>query len=158
MQSLDEPDLFKVGFTKRLTNSRRNELKGKVGGRLKVYYTLSMPNAYFTEQRVLRDLRARWFGRGDRRGTEWFRLRRNETLPDIAARIFKAAGMVRRVSKLKLSWPKGQEYVIYSCNELAVLDDKGKDRLGIGKEGEKNGCGGSVREVKARAEGAPEGH
>ena len=82
MQSLDEPDLFKVGFTKRLTKSRRSELKGKVAGRLKVYYTLSMPNAYFTEQRVLRHLRARWFGRGDRRGTEWFRLRRNETLPD----------------------------------------------------------------------------
>ncbi|MFV1630812.1 GIY-YIG nuclease family protein [Phaeobacter sp. JH20_18] len=113
MQSLDEPDLFKVGFTKRLTKSRRGELKGKVGGRLKIYYTLSMPNAYFVEQRVLRGLRARWFGRGDRRGTEWFRLRKKETLPDIVGRIDVAARRIRLISKLKLSWPSGQEFVVY---------------------------------------------
>lgn len=113
MQSLDEPDLFKVGFTKRLTKDRRAELKGKVGGRLKVFYTLSMPNAYFTEQLVLRRLRQRLFGRGDRRGTEWFRLRKKETMMDVVNRIDAAARRIRWITKMKLSWPSAQEFVIY---------------------------------------------
>ena len=113
MQSLDEPDLFKVGFTKRQTKDRRAELKGKVGGRLKVFYTLSMPNAYFTEQLVLRRLRRRLFGRGDHRGTEWFRLRKKETMPYMVDRIHEAACRIRLVSKMKLSWPSGQDFVIY---------------------------------------------
>ena len=113
MQSLNEPDLFKVGFTKRRTKDRRSELQGKVGGRLKVFYTLSMPNAYFTEQLVLRRLRRRFWGRGDRRGTEWFRLRKKETMSDVVDRIHKAACRIRWVSKMKLSWPSGQDFVVY---------------------------------------------
>lgn len=113
MQSLDEPDLFKVGFTNRQTKDRRAELKGKVGGRLKVFYTLSMPNAYFTEQLVLRRLRRRLLGRGDHRGTEWFRLRKKEAVPDMVDRIHEAACRIRLVSKMKLSWPSGQDFVIY---------------------------------------------
>jgi len=100
-------------FTERRTKDRRSELKGKVGGRLNVFYTLSMPNAYFTEQLVLRRLRRRLFGRGDRRGTEWFRLRKKETMADVVDLIHKAACRIRWMSKMKLSWPSGQDFVVY---------------------------------------------
>ncbi|MEM9524071.1 MAG: GIY-YIG nuclease family protein [Pseudomonadota bacterium] len=113
MQSQDQPDLFKVGYTTRRTKDRRAELKGKVDGRLKIVYTLSMPNAYFTEQLVLRRLRRRFLGRGDGRGTEWFRLRRRETIADIARRIEEAARQIRFISRLKLSWPKDTEFRIF---------------------------------------------
>ena len=115
MQSVDDPDLFKVGFTKRLTKTRRAELKGKVGGQLRIVFTISMPNAYFTEQHVLRRLRCRFLGRGDRRGTEWFRLRKNETIDDIIARIERSASAIRLTSRLKLSWPKDAEFKVFSA-------------------------------------------
>ena len=104
---------FGSEFTERRTKDRRSELKGKVGGRLNVFYTLSMPNAYFTEQLVLRRLRRRLFGRRDRRATEWFRLRKKETMSDVVDQIHKAACCIRLVSKMKLSWPSGQDFVVY---------------------------------------------
>jgi hypothetical protein len=117
MQSSEDPRLFKVGYTKRRTKDRRAELKGKVNGQLIIIYGLSMPHAYHAEQRTLRGLRLRWFGRGDPRGTEWFRLRKNETMDDIKSRIAKAASQVRREAKCKLSWAKDAEIKIFNARD-----------------------------------------
>lgn len=105
MQSDAQPDLFKVGFTARKTKTRRTELAGKVDGKLVIRYTVSMPHAWFVEQLVLKRLRSRLFGRGDSRGTEWFHLRRHETISDIAARMDQAAADIRLIARLKFSWP-----------------------------------------------------
>ena len=117
MQSREDPRLFKVGYTRRRTKDRRAELQAKVYGELDIIYGLSMPHAYHAEQRTLRGLRLRWFGGGDRRGTEWFRLRRNETMEDIKARIATAADQVRREAKFKLSWAKDTQIRIFSAGD-----------------------------------------
>lgn len=109
MQSETQADLFKVGFTKRQTKTRRAELHSKVEGRLLIRFTLSMPHAYFVEQLVIRRLRMRLFGRGDKRGTEWFRLRHFETIPHIIRRIERAGRLIQLIARLKLSWPAGTE-------------------------------------------------
>lgn len=87
MQSEFQPNLIKVGFTKRLTQTRRSELSNKVTGPLHIRYTINLPHAYYLEQLVIRRMRQRLFGRGDHRGTEWFRLRPFETIPHIIRRI-----------------------------------------------------------------------
>lgn len=106
VQSRSEPELFKVGFTKRKTNTRRNELKRLVDGGLRIVFTVSMPHAYVTEQKTLKGLAGRWLGRRDRRGTEWFRLRRTETIDDISTRILRCARQVQFEARLKFSWAK----------------------------------------------------
>lgn len=114
MQSDAQPDLFKVGFTSRKTKTRRSELAGKVDGKLVIRYSINMPHAWFVEQLVLRRLRSRLFGRGDGRGTEWFHLRRHETISDIAVRIDQAAADIRLVARLKFSWPSQTEINTFS--------------------------------------------
>lgn len=109
MQSELQADLFKVGFTKRKTKARRAELSGKVDGRLLIRYTITMPHAYFVEQLLIRRLRRRMFGKGDKRGTEWFRLRKCDTIEQIIDRIDQAASHTRLISRLKCSWPAGTE-------------------------------------------------
>ena len=117
LQSREDPRLFKVGYTRRRTKDRRAELRAKVYGELDIVYGLSMPHAYHAEQRTLRGLRLRWFGRGDERGAEWFRLRKNETMDDIKARITKAAAQVRREAKFKLSWAKDTQIRIFNAGD-----------------------------------------
>lgn len=105
MQSMDDPRLIKIGFTQRRTMDRRAELEEDAGGRLKIVYTLSMPHAYQVEQRVLSSMRKRFFGRGDIRGTEWFRMRPWDSLEGIKRRMSKAALHIRFVAVWKLAWP-----------------------------------------------------
>lgn len=104
LHSLNEPALFKVGYTTRKTKDRRAELTRVRGDDLKIVFTISMPHAYVVEQLVLQRLRRRLFGRGDARGTEWFRLRKHETLTDIANRLQRAALQVRWFARFKLAW------------------------------------------------------
>ncbi len=119
LQSRSEPDLFKVGFTQRKTNTRRNELKGLVDGGLRIVFTVSMPHAYVTEHRTLKGLAGRWFGRRDRRGTEWFILRRRETMDDIAARILRTAIEVRFEARLKFSWGGDSKIRTFATKQLS---------------------------------------
>ena len=113
LQSREDPRLFKVGYTRRRTKDRRAELRAKVYGELDIVYGLSMPHAYQAEQRVLRGLRSRWFASGDRRGSEWFWLRRNECIDDIKLRILRAANQIRREAFFRGSWKAGHQYQIY---------------------------------------------
>jgi hypothetical protein len=106
MQSLETPRLIKIGYTQRRTKDRRAELIGSVQGDLKIMFKISMPNAYATEQLILRGMRQRLFGFGDRRGTEWFWLRRWETLDHVAIRIERAANRIKLTSQIKGSWPR----------------------------------------------------
>ncbi|WP_445327200.1 GIY-YIG nuclease family protein [Yoonia sp. GPGPB17] len=119
LQSRSEPALFKVGFTQRKTDTRRNELKGLVDGGLRIVFTVSMPHAYVTEQRTLKGLAGRWFGRRDRRGTEWFILRRRETIEDIAARILRTANEVQFEARLKLSWGGSSKIRTFATKQLS---------------------------------------
>ncbi|WP_366141913.1 GIY-YIG nuclease family protein [uncultured Tateyamaria sp.] len=119
LQSKTEPALFKVGFTQRKTHTRRNELKGLVDGGLRIVFTVSMPHAYVTEQRTLKGLARRWFGRRDRRGTEWFVLRRTETIDDIAKRILRTAREVQFEARLKLSWSNNSEIRTYAARQMS---------------------------------------
>ena len=106
MQSRRTPDLFKVGFTRRLTKDRRAELNRVAGDDLRIVATVSMPWAIRCEALVLRRLRRNMFRKRDRRGTEWFWLKPHEDIQDIADRLDKAADRIELIAKLKFSWPK----------------------------------------------------
>ncbi|MEP2628230.1 MAG: GIY-YIG nuclease family protein [Hyphomicrobiales bacterium] len=109
MQSRKEPDLFKVGFTKRLTKDRRAELNRVAQDDMKIVSTVSMPWARKCEALVLERLRRNMFRKRDRRGTEWFWLRSGETIGDVHNSIGKAARRIELISRWKLSWPKQAE-------------------------------------------------
>ncbi len=119
LQSRSEPALFKVGFTQRKTHTRRNELKGLVDGGLRIIFTVSMPHAYVTEQKTLKGLAGRWFGRRDRRGTEWFVLRRTETIHDIVQRILRSAREVQFEARLKFSWGKDSKIRTFAARQMS---------------------------------------
>ena len=119
LQSKSEPALFKVGFTQRRTHTRRNELKGMVNGGLRIVFTVSMPHAYVTEQKTLKRLAGRWFGRRDRRGTEWFVLRRTETIDDIVHRILRSAKEVQFEAWLKFSWGNNSKLRTFTARLLS---------------------------------------
>ena len=106
MQSRGEPDLFKVGFTTRKTITRRAELNRVAGDDMRIVSTVSMPWARECESVTLRRLRRSWLRKRDRRGTEWFRLRRGESIEQITSHIEAAARRVELVARLKLSWPR----------------------------------------------------
>ena len=114
MRSERDPSLFKVGFTRRRTKERRAELREKVKGELKIVYSLSMHHAYIVEQIVLRGLRRRYLGRADPRGTEWFYLRKFESVESIKRRIEKAALRVRIRACMKFSWPICGRFKIFN--------------------------------------------
>ncbi|WP_170565647.1 GIY-YIG nuclease family protein [Ruegeria atlantica] len=110
MRSGKRPGLFKVGFTKRRTKDRRTELNRVGRDDMRIVFTVAMPLARQCERAMLRRLRGGVFRRKrDRRGTEWFWLRKQESIDDIAALLHRTALVVRRVGKLKLSWPAGAE-------------------------------------------------
>ena len=123
MRSRKRPGLFKVGFTRRRTEDRRTELNRVGRDDMKIVFTVAMPLARQCERALLRRLRGGVFQRkGDRRGTEWFWLRKGEHIDDIAALLHHTAHTVRRVGKLKLSWPAGAQIRIFDaqrCNTLA---------------------------------------
>lgn len=106
VQSRDDPTLFKVGFTTRRTIVRRAELNRVSGDDMAIVATVSMPWARAVETRVLRQLRGHWWRRRDRRGTEWFHLRRSEIITQVADRVDSAADRIAWIAKLKLSWPR----------------------------------------------------
>jgi len=107
MQARNRPDLFKVGFTKRKTITRRAEINRIANDDMKIVQTITMPWAYVCEQSVLRRFRSSWFRRGDVRGSEWFKLRRNETMKHVSNRIERVARKTQRLAMWKCSWPKG---------------------------------------------------
>lgn len=106
MQSRIKPQLFKVGFTARKTIERRAELNRVAGDDMVIIATVSMPWARQCEALILRRLRRDWFRKRDRRGTEWFWLRRSESIEHIVARLEKSSRRIEHIAKLKLSWPK----------------------------------------------------
>ncbi len=107
MQSRQNPDLFKVGFTTRKTTERRAELNRFSGKDMKIVSTVSMPWARKCEALLLRRLRRNPFRKRSHLGTEWFHLRPKETIEDIATNLFRSSQRIMLISKLKLSWPKG---------------------------------------------------
>ena len=116
MQSRKRPGLFKVGFTRRRTKDRRTELNRVGRDDMKIVYTVSMPLARQCERVMLRRLRRGFFRRrGDRRGTEWFWLRKSERIEDIAALLDDTSHTVRRIGKLKFSWPAGAEIRVFNA-------------------------------------------
>lgn len=107
LQSRQSVGLYKVGFTRRKTTTRRAELNRGSGEDMAVVATVSMPWALKCEALVLRRLRRNPFRRRDHRGTEWFWLGSSENITHIIKRIESAAVYVEFVAKCKLSWPKG---------------------------------------------------
>ena len=115
MRSRKRPDLFKVGFTRRRTKDRRTELNRVGRDDMRIVFTVSMPLARQCERAMLRRLRRSFFRKGDHRGTEWFWLRKRESIDDIAALLLRTARTVQRVGKLKLSWPAGVEPRVFDA-------------------------------------------
>ena len=119
MQSRKRPSLFKVGFTRRRTKDRRAELNRVGGDDMAILFTVTMPLARHCERAMLRRLRGGLVRRkGDRRGTEWFRLRKGESIAEIATLLLRTAQTVRRVGTLKLSWPAGAQIRIFDARKL----------------------------------------
>ena len=116
MRSRKRPGLFKVGFTTRRTKDRRAELNRVGRDDMKIVLTATMPLARSCERVLLRRLRGGMPGRKrDRRGTEWFWLRRREEIGDIAVLLLDTALAVRRVGRCKGSWPAGKEIRIFNA-------------------------------------------
>lgn len=116
MQARATPRLFKVGFTKRRTKDRRTELNRVASDDLAIVYTVSLPWARACETLILRRLRWNPFRRGDRRGTEWFWLRKRETIEAIIAKLDRAARDTRRMARWRWSWPRGAEIKTFRAN------------------------------------------
>ena len=121
MVSLDNPGLFKIGFTERLTTDRRRELERSSGERLTIAHSVSMPWAYATEQRLHRYYRNRLWGSARELGTEWFQLRRWESLGGVRKRMDRAARLTEWEARLKLSWREGAE--IRSFTNGRIFED-----------------------------------
>lgn len=117
MQSRNQPDLFKVGFTKRKTKERRSELNRVAGDDMKIISTVSMPWARKCEALTLKRLKRNLWRKRDRRGTEWFHLRPGEHIQDISAKIEKAANQIELIAKLKLSWPKNVKQKSFAATQ-----------------------------------------
>ncbi len=115
MRSVEDPDLFKVGFTERLSNTRRKELERHSGHCLRIFYTLSMPHAYICEQRLHRFYRRRFFGRASELGTEWYRLRSWENIDGVKNRMNRMAVITKMEARLKFSWPADRIIREYSA-------------------------------------------
>ena len=130
MQSRRRPDLFKIGFTTRRTKDRRTELNRVGQDDMKIVFTVAMPWARHCESAMLRQLRRTPFRKRDRRGTEWFWLRKGERIHDIAARLHDTAHTVRRVSRLKLSWPTEGGIRTFNAQDFAALSDRKGNRHG----------------------------
>lgn len=120
MQSRDMPDLYKVGFTKRKTTTRRAEINRVSGDDMRIVATVAMPLALKCEALVLRRLRRNPLRKRDRRGTEWFYLRPREEIQDIADRIERAADRVELIARLKCSWPKGVKRRVWRLVSTAM--------------------------------------
>ena len=118
MQSRGQPELFKVGFTKRKTVTRRQELNRVAGDDLKIVMAISMPWARKCEALALKRLRRNPFRKRDRRGTEWFWLRPGESIDDISRRIHKSSERIEFVASWKLSWPKQMRKRVFQANGL----------------------------------------
>lgn len=103
-----DPTLFKIGFTRRRTVDRRRELQRPEDGKLRIVCTITMPHAYLLEQRLLAKMRGGWRifrRRANPRGTEWFHLRRGETLAQVEALMEFEARRLRLAAGLRFSWP-----------------------------------------------------
>lgn len=117
LQSRKDASLFKVGFTKRKVIERRAELNRVAGDDMKVVTTITMPWARKCETLVLRRLRRNPFRKGDKRGTEWFRLRSKEEINRISRKLERAAKWVEWVAKVQCSWPRNKASVIFHANQ-----------------------------------------
>ena len=111
----NDPSLFKVGFTSRRTIDRRAELNRVAGDDMRIVQTMGMPFAFLLERQVLAKLRSEWFRRSDSRGTEWFRLKRGETISDIGAKIEKHARRLEQQARFRFSWPKDVERRLFKA-------------------------------------------
>ncbi len=143
MHARRRPGLFKVGFTTRRTKDRRAELNRVGGDDMKIVYTVTMPLARSCERVLLRRLRGGWVRRRrDRRGTEWFWLRRREKIGDIAALLHDTAQAVQRVGKCKGSWPRGRDIKIFDAldrkNPANPARHQDRPGTGPGPEGHNN--------------------
>lgn len=116
MQSRKDQTLFKVGFTGRKTIARRAELNRVAGDDMKIVMAVTMPWARKCESLMLRRLRRNLFRKRDWRGTEWFRLRRKETIDHIAIRLERAAQRIQTIARLKFSWPKEAKPRIFKAD------------------------------------------
>ena len=126
MHARRRPGLFKVGFTTRRTKDRRAELNRVGQDDMRIVCTVTMPLARSCERVLLHRLRGGWVRRRrDRRGTEWFWLRRGEEIGDIAALLHDTAQAVRRVGKCKLSWPRGREIKTFDAIDPKNRRDDG---------------------------------
>lgn len=122
MQDVRKPNLIKIGFTTRRTHTRKNELSKKTRDGVRIIYTISMPHAYFAEQRILRRMRRRWFGAGSRRGTEWFGLRPVDRIERITSQMLQEAKVIRFIARLKFSWPANTEIREYRSAIHYLID------------------------------------
>lgn len=109
VQSRDDRTLFKVGFTSRKTVDRRAELNRVAGDDMMIVSTVSMPWALVCESRVLSKLRTQFFRRGNHRGTEWFHLKKGETISQIEQLITDTAIRIEKSARFRRAWAADAE-------------------------------------------------
>lgn len=108
MQPRSRPDLFKIGYTSRPAETRRRELEKKSDRGLQIICAVTMPHAYALEQKLLGRMRGGWWifrRRRNRRGTEWFHLRKGERIERIRDLVLWEACRTRTSAVLRMSWP-----------------------------------------------------
>lgn len=109
-----DPRVFKVGYTSRRVETRRDEIavsRGLVRDDVVICGIVRMPHAYAAEQLAHRRLRASRGVRG--LGGEWYALTSGR--PDRAERIVMgAARATRTVARLRLSWPSGVRLAMFT--------------------------------------------
>ena len=123
MQPENDPRLFKLGYTSRRTLERRRELQRAGDGKLRILCSVTMPHAYVLEQRLLRRMRGGWRlfrRRSSPRGTEWFYLRRGETISDIRRLLAREARRVRLAARLRFSWPLGGKIALFEARHSRI--------------------------------------
>jgi hypothetical protein len=104
--SIGQPDLIKVGYTARKTETRQAELEQDLGDRLVLVRRIRMPHAYVAEQLAHRYLGARgWrldWSRG--LGGEWYLVPGEGGLIEAARLMEFAAREVEKQAKRRFSW------------------------------------------------------
>lgn len=106
IQSLQNPNRIKIGYTSRRVEVRMREIAAK-NGPVTLLFSLRMPHAYVTEQKAHARMR-RIFGVRNL-GGEWY-LATPEKARTV---ILQSAHSTKSSSRMRMSWPKSAKILIW---------------------------------------------
>lgn len=106
------PRRIKLGFTKRKTIDRRQELARGLEMRLMIVQTIQMPHAFCLEARCLMQM-AGLAHRDHAKSSEWMVLEDGITLDDVAQTMTREARRLRWEARLKFAWPRHGRISVY---------------------------------------------